>query len=141
MEPLLKTKSYIHFDNSYTRLPGKFYTRQNPVPVSAPSLIRINYALGQKLDIDPVWLKSNEGISVVVGNKVPDGGEPIAAVYAGHQFGGWNPQLGDGRAILLGEVLNNQNERYDFQLKGSGPTPYSRGNDGRAPLGAIYVNI
>ena len=137
MKPLLKTKPHIHFDNSYARLPGKFYTRQNPVPVSAPSLIRINHTLAQKLDIDPVWLESDEGISIVAGNKVSDGGEPIATVYAGHQFGGWNPQLGDGRAILLGEVLNKQNERYDFQLKGSGPTPYSRGSDGRAPLGPI----
>jgi len=134
---LLKTKSHINFDNSYVRLPGQFYTRQNPVPVSAPSLIRINHALAEKLDIDPIWLESEEGISTVTGNKIPVGGDPIATVYAGHQFGGWSPQLGDGRAILLGEVLDKQNQRYDFQLKGSGPTPYSRGGDGRASLGPI----
>ena len=134
---MLKTKSHINFDNSYSRLPGQFYTRQNPVPVSAPSLIRINHALAEKLDIDPIWLESEEGISTVTGNKIPIGGDPIATVYAGHQFGGWSPQLGDGRAILLGEVLNKQNQRYDFQLKGSGPTPYSRGGDGRAAIGPI----
>ena len=134
---MLKTKSHINFDNSYSRLPGQFYTRQNPVPVSAPSLIRINHALAEKLGIDPIWLESEEGISTVTGNKIPVGGDPIATVYAGHQFGGWSPQLGDGRAILLGEVLDKQNQRYDFQLKGSGPTPYSRGGDGRASLGPI----
>ena len=134
---MLKTKSHINFDNSYSRLPGQFYTRQNPVPVSAPSLIRINHALAEKLGIDPIWLESEEGISTVTGNKIPIGGDPIATVYAGHQFGGWSPQLGDGRAILLGEVLNKQNQRYDFQLKGSGPTPYSRGGDGRAAIGPI----
>ena len=134
---MLETKSHINFDNSYSRLPGQFYTRQNPVPVSAPSLIRINHALAEKLDIDPIWLESEEGISTVTGNKIPVGGDPIATVYAGHQFGGWSPQLGDGRAILLGEVLNKQNQRYDFQLKGSGPTPYSRGGDGRAAIGPI----
>tara|TARA_B100000686_G_scaffold289667_1_gene316503 strand:+ start:465 stop:1949 length:1485 start_codon:yes stop_codon:yes gene_type:complete len=134
---LLKTKTPIHFDNSYARLPGQFYTRQNPVPVSAPSLIKVNHTLAQKLNIDPAWLESNVGVSTIAGNIVPDGGDPIATVYAGHQFGRWNPQLGDGRAILLGEILDKQKERYDFQLKGSGPTPYSRGGDGRAPLGPI----
>lgn len=134
---MLKTKSHINFDNSYSRLPGQFYTRQNPVPVSAPSLIRINHTLAEELNIDPIWLESEEGISTVTGNKIPIGGDPIATVYAGHQFGGWSPQLGDGRAILLGEVLNKQNQRYDFQLKGSGPTPYSRGGDGRAAIGPI----
>ena len=82
------------------------------------------------------WNLMKEYLSLQA-TKCSDGGDPIATVYAGHQFGGWNPQLGDGRAILLGEVLNKQNERYDFQLKGSGPTPYSRGNDGRTPLGPI----
>ena len=98
---MLKTKSHINFDNSYSRLPGQFYTRQNPVPVSAPSLIRINHALAEKLGIDPIWLESEEGISTVTGNKIPVGGDPIATVYAGHQFGGWSPQLGDGRAMIL----------------------------------------
>ena len=134
---MLKTKPHINFDNSYSRLPGQFYTRQNPVPVSAPSLIRVNHALAEKLGIDPIWLESEEGIATITGNKIPVGGDPIATVYAGHQFGGWSPQLGDGRAILLGEILDKENQRYDFQLKGSGPTPYSRGGDGRASLGPI----
>ena len=137
IKTLLKTKKPIHFDNSYARLPSQFYTRQNPIPVSAPSLIKVNHTLAKKLNIDPEWLESDEGVSTIAGNIVPDGGDPIATVYAGHQFGMWTPQLGDGRAILLGEILDSQEKRYDFQLKGSGPTPYSRGGDGRAPLGPI----
>lgn len=127
----------IHFDNSYARLPERFYTRQEPVSVSKPELIRVNYGLASELGIDPKWLKSEDGIEVIAGNKVPVGSDPIATVYAGHQFGRWSPQLGDGRAILLGEVITPTKERFDFQLKGSGPTPYSRGSDGRAPLGPI----
>ena len=118
----------FEFDNSYARLPRKFYTRQNPVPVSAPSLIRINHALAEKLDIDPIWLESEEGISTVTGNKIPIGGDPIATVYAGHQFGGWSPQLGDGRAILLGEVLNkvmNKTNAHIIAMSGS----YFRGDN------------
>jgi len=127
----------LAFDNSYARLPERFYARQNPTPVSAPELIRMNEALAQRLGIDPTWLGSEAGVEVVAGNRVPDGAEPIAAAYAGHQFGGWSPQLGDGRAVLLGEVIGTDNVRYDIQLKGAGRTPYSRGGDGRAPLGPV----
>ena len=123
------------FDNSYAQLPERFYTRQDPVPVSAPGLIRVNHELARQLGIDPDWLESETGVEVVAGNRIPDGAEPIAMVYAGHQFGSWNPQLGDGRAILLGEVVGVDGVRYDIQLKGAGPTPYSRGGDGRAPRG------
>ncbi len=127
----------IDFDNSYIKLPGRFYTRQPPVPVSDPALIAVNHALSEHLGIDPRWLESDEGVNVIAGNQVPEGSEPIATVYAGHQFGQWNPRLGDGRAILLGEVIAKDGERYDIQLKGSGITPYSRNGDGRAPLGPI----
>ncbi|MFT5693102.1 MAG: hypothetical protein ACI92E_002438 [Oceanicoccus sp.] len=127
----------INFDNSYSALPDVFYKRQRPTPVSNPQLIRVNHPLAKKIGIDPLWLESQEGINVVAGNLIPEGADPIATAYAGYQFGQWNPQLGDGRAVLLGETLNSEGDRYDIQLKGSGPTPYSRGGDGRAPLGPI----
>ncbi len=127
----------LQFDNSFARLPEQFYVRQAPVPVSSPELIRVNRPLAQTLGIDPDWLESDEGVKVIAGNLVPEGAEPIATVYAGHQFGSWNPRLGDGRAILLGEVIGTDDERYDIQLKGSGITPFSRNGDGRAPLGPI----
>jgi len=127
----------IPFDNSYARLPDKFYSRLDPIPVAAPGLIRVNGALAQHLGIDPGYLTSPAGMCMVAGNQIPQGAEPLAAVYAGHQFGSYNPQLGDGRAILLGEVLGIDGQRYDIQLKGSGPTPYSRGGDGRSPLGPV----
>ena len=127
----------LQFDNSYIKLPDRFYAHQLPVPVSAPELIRVNHALARQLGISATWLESREGIAMVAGNHIPEGAAPIAAVYAGHQFGSWNPRLGDGRAILLGEVIGEDGERYDLQLKGSGITPYSRSGDGRAPLGPI----
>lgn len=127
----------LPFDNSYARLPEQFYTRQLPAPVSAPGLIRVNFPLASHLGIDPAWLESDAGVQTVGGNKIPTGADPLATVYAGHQFGGWNPQLGDGRAILLGELMGEDGLRYDVQLKGSGRTPYSRGGDGRAPLGPV----
>ena len=127
----------IPFDNSYAQLPDRFYSRLDPTPVAAPGLIRVNGPLAQQLGIDPGWLASEEGVQVVAGNAVPEGAEPIASVYAGHQFGSYNPQLGDGRAILLGEVVDRSGNRRDVQLKGSGPTPYSRGGDGRSPLGPV----
>jgi uncharacterized protein YdiU (UPF0061 family) len=127
----------LPFDNSYARLPERFYQRQAPERVSAPALIRVNPVLARELGIDPQWLASAEGIEMVAGNRLPDGTDPIATAYAGHQFGGWNPQLGDGRALLLGELIGTDGLRYDVQLKGSGRTPYSRGGDGRAPLGPV----
>ena len=127
----------VKFDNSFAKLPERFYVRQSPVPVADPALVRVNYPLADFLGIDPAWLESETGIHVVAGNQVPDGADPIATVYAGHQFGSWNPRLGDGRAILLGEVIAEDGGRYDIQLKGSGLTPFSRGGDGRAPLGPI----
>lgn len=125
------------FDNSYVRLPPQFYSRQDPKPVPAPELIRFNRALARQLGIAPEWLESEEGLQVLAGNQLAPGSVPIATAYAGHQFGGWNPRLGDGRALLLGEVVDGNGHRYDIQLKGAGPTPYARGGDGRAPLGPV----
>jgi uncharacterized protein YdiU (UPF0061 family) len=125
------------FDNSYARLPDRFYSRVLPAPSDKPELIRLNHTLATELGIDPAWLASDKGIQMVAGNVLPQGADPIATAYAGHQFGSWNPQLGDGRAVLIGEVLSPAGERFDIQLKGSGRTPYSRGGDGRAALGPI----
>jgi len=125
------------FDNSYARLPERFYTRQLPEPVSTPGLIRVNHALADHLGFDPDWLESETGVELIAGNFIPEAADPIAAVYAGHQFGSWNPQLGDGRVVLLGEVIAGDGVRHDIQLKGSGRTAYSRGGDGRAPLGPV----
>jgi uncharacterized protein YdiU (UPF0061 family) len=125
------------FDNSYARLPDRFYTRLSPTPVSAPRLIKVNEALAALLGLDAAALASPAGAAMLAGNRVPDGAEPLAMVYAGHQFGNWVPRLGDGRAILLGEVVGRDGIRRDIQLKGSGPTPYSRSGDGRAALGPV----
>jgi uncharacterized protein YdiU (UPF0061 family) len=125
---------HIPFDNSYARLPDRFYTRQSPVPVKAPSLIAFNEKLARQLGIRPG--SEDEMAGVFSGNALPDGADPLAQAYAGHQFGGFSPQLGDGRANLLGEVESNGG-RYDIQLKGSGPTPYSRMGDGRAWVGPV----
>lgn len=127
----------IPFDNSYARLPGRFYSPQLPTPVASPALVAVNAPLAQELGIDPHELRSAEGLSVLAGNAMPEGASPIAQAYSGHQFGGWSPQLGDGRAVLLGEVVDVNGQRRDIQLKGSGPTPYSRNGDGRAWLGPV----
>lgn len=127
----------LPFDNSYARLPDRFYTRMAPTPVRAPGLIALNRPLAERLGLDPEALASEAGVAALAGNAVPGGAEPLAQVYAGHQFGGWSPQLGDGRAILLGEVVAPDGARFDVQLKGSGPTPYSRMGDGRAWLGPV----
>ena len=127
----------INFDNAYARLPERFYTRQNPTPVVKPSLIAVNHTLARELGFDPTTLETDEGVAMLAGNSIPTGAEPLAQVYAGHQFGGWSPQLGDGRALLLGEVFDHNGLRQDLQLKGSGPTPYSRRGDGRAWIGPV----
>lgn len=127
----------IHFDNSYARLPQGFFTRTAPTPVAAPSLIALNRPLAARLGLDADWLAGPEGLQMLAGNALPKGAEPIAQAYAGHQFGGFSPQLGDGRAVLLGEVVAPDGARFDIQLKGAGPTPFSRRGDGRAWLGPV----
>ncbi|WP_456316859.1 protein adenylyltransferase SelO [Teichococcus globiformis] len=127
----------FRFDNSYVRLPGRFYARLDPTPVAAPKLIRVNHALAEELGLDSAALETPAGVAVLAGNAVPEGAEPLAQAYSGHQFGGFSPLLGDGRAILLGEVVGRDGARRDIQLKGSGPTPFSRRGDGRAALGPV----
>jgi uncharacterized protein YdiU (UPF0061 family) len=128
---------HFPFDNTYARLPDRFYARVEPEAVTAPRLIRLNRDLALQLGLDPDRLSSPDGIELLSGNRVPDAAEPIAMAYAGHQFGNFVPQLGDGRAILLGEVVDRNDIRRDIQLKGSGPTPFSRRGDGRAALGPV----
>jgi uncharacterized protein YdiU (UPF0061 family) len=128
---------FLALENSYARLPERFFARLPPTRVAAPRLVKLNVALARDLGLDPDFLASPEGVEILAGNRVPDGAEPIAMAYAGHQFGGFSPQLGDGRAILLGEVIDQRGDRRDIQLKGSGPTPYSRRGDGRAALGPV----
>jgi uncharacterized protein YdiU (UPF0061 family) len=127
----------IPFDNSYARLSDAFYQRVSPAKVAAPTLLRVNDALARRLRIDPSFLKSPAGIAVLSGNAVARGSETIALAYAGHQFGHFVPQLGDGRAVLLGEVVDVDGKRHDLQLKGSGPTRFSRHGDGRAAVGPV----
>lgn len=126
-----------NFDNSYHRLPSTFYSPQLPSKVPTPGLLKVNKQLAEQLGFSASHLESEEGLTTLAGNALFEGSEPIATVYAGHQFGGWNPQLGDGRAVLLGEVLDTQGTRYDIQLKGAGRTPYSRGGDGKSPIGPV----
>src|SRR5665213_2851137 len=116
---------HFAFDNTYARLPEHFYARVNPIPVAAPQLIKLNAELAQHLGLDPNALSSPEGVQILAGNLIADGSEPLALAYAGHQFGHFVPQLGDGRVNLLGEVIGRDGVRYDIQLKGSGPTPFS----------------
>lgn len=125
----------IPFDNSYARLPEQLFSRQDPTEVGAPKFIAFNAGLADQLGISG-YEDNGELARVFAGNEVPKGADPIAQLYAAHQFGQWNPQLGDGRAILLGEVDAKMGRR-DIQLKGSGPTPYSRNGDGRAWLGPV----
>lgn len=127
----------ICFDNSYARLPARFFERVAPEAAPAPALIRVNERLAADLGIEAAWLGSAAGLDVLSGRAIAPGSEPIALAYAGHQFGGFVPQLGDGRAVLLGEVIDAEGRRRDIQLKGSGRTPFSRMGDGRAALGPV----
>jgi len=136
-KPAFAARSPIRFENSYVRLPERFYTRTKPTPVRNPRLVKFNRLLALDLGIDAQSFESDVSASYWVGNHLPDGAEPIALAYAGHQFGNFVPQLGDGRAILLGEVIDRDGARRDIQLKGSGPTPFSRNGDGRAALGPV----
>lgn len=124
------------FDNSYVRLPQTFFARAEPTPVAEPWLIRLNRPLAADLGLDADALE-REGAAIFSGNRLPEGAEPIGMAYAGHQFGQFVPLLGDGRAILLGEVIDTNGRRRDIQLKGAGKTPYSRRGDGRAALGPV----
>lgn len=127
----------FHFDNTYARLPERFYARVRPTPVKAPRRLAANEALAEHLRLPLNELMTPEMLAIFAGNSLPDGAEPIATAYAGHQFGQPVPQLGDGRAILLGEVVARDGLGYELQLKGAGPTPFSRRGDGRAAIGPV----
>jgi uncharacterized protein YdiU (UPF0061 family) len=125
------------FDNSYARLPERFFARVAPEQPPAPEVLALNRGLAARLGLEADWLAGPEGRAMLAGAALPEGAEPIAQAYAGHQFGGWVPSLGDGRAVLLGEVVAPDGARFDLQLKGAGPTPFSRRGDGRAWLGPV----
>jgi uncharacterized protein YdiU (UPF0061 family) len=125
-----------NLENTYLKLPEIFYSKINLKPVSYPKLVILNDSLGELLGLDIEELKNNEGINILAGNDIPEGSITLAEAYAGHQFG-YFTMLGDGRAMLIGEQISPSNKRYDLHLKGSGKTPYSRGGDGRAPLGPM----
>jgi serine/tyrosine/threonine adenylyltransferase len=125
-----------NLDNSYSRLPKTLFTHLNPTPVKSPRLSILNEPLATSLGLSVHELQSEDGVAVLAGNVIPEGATPLAQAYAGHQFGHFN-MLGDGRAVLLGEQITPQDERFDIQLKGPGRTPYSRGGDGRASLGPM----
>jgi serine/tyrosine/threonine adenylyltransferase len=127
----------FQFDNSYARLPERFYASVYPEPVEGPRLVKFNLSLAKELGIEADFADQERLAAVLAGNVVPQGAMPIAMAYAGHQFGSFVPQLGDGRAILLGEVVDDKGVRRDIQLKGAGPTPFSRRGDGRAALGPV----
>lgn len=124
------------FDNSYARLPEALFSRVKPVAVERPALAIFNQELANDLGLDAERLMAGEGAEIFAGNVIPAGAEPIAQAYAGHQYGHFT-NLGDGRAVLLGEILTKDGKRRDMQLKGSGQTPYSRRGDGRAALGPM----
>ncbi|SMF48787.1 Uncharacterized conserved protein YdiU, UPF0061 family [Xaviernesmea oryzae] len=127
----------FQFDNSYARLPDRFFASVYPEPVEGPKLLKFNEELAGELGIEADFSDPARLAAILAGNVVPPGAEPIAMAYAGHQFGNFVPQLGDGRAILLGEVVDRNGRRRDIQLKGAGPTPFSRRGDGRAALGPV----
>ena len=124
------------FDNTYSKLPGSMLTKLAPTPVKAPELIILNHSLSKVLGLDFSSVSDKQLASIFSGNHLPEGSDTIAQAYAGHQFGHFT-LLGDGRAIVLGEHLSKNNNRFDIQFKGSGKTPYSRNGDGRAALGPM----
>lgn len=133
---MIMSAATIHFDNSYARLPDAFFAPVDPTPVEAPRLIAFNRPLAEALGLDADALERH-GAAYFSGNVPLPGSLPLAMAYAGHQFGQFVPRLGDGRAILIGEVIDRAGKRRDIQLKGAGQTPYSRRGDGRAALGPV----
>jgi len=130
----MNTLDRLRFENTYARLPETFYRRVSPTALPEPYLVSFNKKAAELIGLDPNEAANPEFVKYFTGNKLLPNSEPISAIYAGHQFGTFVPQLGDGRAILLGEAVNDQGERFDIQLKGAGMTPFSRMGDGRAVL-------
>lgn len=128
---------HIQFDNTYARELEGLYVPWQPTKVTSPRLLQVNMSLGCQLNLPMGVLSGPMGSAIFSGNEVPTGATPLAQAYAGHQFGHFSPQLGDGRAVLLGEVIGQGGRRVDLALKGSGPTPFSRGGDGRAAVGPV----
>ncbi len=124
----------LNFDNTFARLPNTFHSRINPTPLTKPYLVSFNAKAAELIDLSVAEAARDEFAQYFIGNNLMSGSEPLAMLYAGHQFGHFVPQLGDGRAILLGEVNNRAGQSWEIQLKGAGPTPYSRNGDGRAVL-------
>ncbi|MDX1587841.1 MAG: YdiU family protein [Oleiphilaceae bacterium] len=137
MTPTAHRRPRFGFDNRYVRLPEHFYQRCQPEPVAAPQLLRFNRELARELGLDLDGCDTPTLAALFSGNTLPEDAQPLAMAYAGHQFGHFVPQLGDGRALLLGEVLDEQERRRDIQLKGSGRTAFSRQGDGRSALGPV----
>jgi uncharacterized protein YdiU (UPF0061 family) len=130
----MNTLENLEFENTFAQLPENFYRRVQPTALPAPYLVSFNRAAAELIGLDAREASKPDFVEYFTGNKILPGGEPVSAIYAGHQFGTFVPQLGDGRAILLGEALNQKGERFDIQLKGAGLTPFSRMGDGRAVL-------
>jgi serine/tyrosine/threonine adenylyltransferase len=133
----LAASSLFAFEDSFVRELEGLYVPWQGTPVPAPRLLALNEDLAAELGIDPDALRSDEGVAVLAGNAVPDGASPVAQAYAGHQFGMYQPRLGDGRALLLGELVDAHGRRRDLHLKGSGRTPFARGGDGKAVVGPM----
>ncbi|MFP5466321.1 MAG: protein adenylyltransferase SelO [Gammaproteobacteria bacterium] len=125
------------FDNTYARDLDGMSVAWQPAASPAPAWLRLNRALAGDLGLDADGLQTDAGLAVFAGNAIPEGAQPVAQAYAGHQFGGFSPQLGDGRALLLGELIDRQGQRRDVAFKGSGRTPFSRGGDGKAAIGPV----
>ena len=130
----MKTLTELHFDNRFARLGDAFSTAVEPQPLADPRLVVVSEAALALLDLDPAEAEQPLFVELFSGHKLWSTAEPRAMVYSGHQFGVYNPQLGDGRGLLLGEVRNAAGEHWDLHLKGAGQTPYSRMGDGRAVL-------
>lgn len=126
-----------HFDNTYAHLGEPYVAECEATPVRRPAWLAWNERLAAELEWPLGWCQTDGALDALSGNRVLAGSEPVASVYAGHQFGSYNPRLGDGRALLLGEWVTSSGSRFDIQLKGAGPTPYSRGGDGRSPVGPV----
>ncbi|MDC8784118.1 protein adenylyltransferase SelO [Roseateles koreensis] len=135
--PLMSPATAIAFDNSYARELEGLYTASPLQPVPAAKLLKLNLALAEELGLDTASLMASAGVQMLAAAQAPQGAAPLAQAYAGHQFGGFSPQLGDGRALLLGEVIDRHGHRRDIAFKGSGRTAYSRGGDGKAALGPV----
>ena len=119
----MRTLETLNLDHSYGRLPPAFYSRVEPTPLADPYLVSFNDEAARLIDLDPAEAKREKFLAVMAGNTTLDGSEPLAMLYSGHQFGTYVPQLGDGRALQIGEVVNSHGERWSLQLKGAGQTP------------------